>query len=75
MQGLASPEFAWLDDLHLIDARATSRLLGVPLSTVYYLASSGELPHVRIGRRTIRFVPSHVSRYVQARTQGASGAA
>ncbi len=35
--------------------REVAELLGIPVSTVYYLARQGQLPHTRLGR-TYRFL-------------------
>ena len=35
--------------------REVADLLGIPVSTVYYLARQGQLPHSRVGR-TYRFL-------------------
>jgi excisionase family DNA binding protein len=38
-------------------------LLGIPVSTVYYLARQGQLPHSRLGR-TYRFLRPQLEREV-----------
>jgi excisionase family DNA binding protein len=35
--------------------REVAEMLGIPVSTVYYLARQGQLPHSRVGR-TYRFL-------------------
>lgn len=39
----------------VMTAGEVAELLGIPVSTVYYLARQGELPHSRLGR-TYRFL-------------------
>jgi excisionase family DNA binding protein len=39
----------------VMTAREVADLLGIPVSTVYYLARQGQLPHSRLGR-TYRFL-------------------
>jgi excisionase family DNA binding protein len=39
----------------LLDAREAAKLLHVPRSTLYELVRSRGLPHVKIGRRGLRF--------------------
>jgi len=39
----------------VMTAGEVAELLGVPVSTVYYLARRGQLPHSRLGR-TYRFI-------------------
>jgi excisionase family DNA binding protein len=39
----------------VMTAREVAELLGIPVSTVYYLARQGQLPHSRLGR-TYRFL-------------------
>ena len=39
----------------VMTASEVAQLLGIPVSTVYYLARQGQLPHSRLGR-TYRFL-------------------
>ena len=39
----------------VMTASEVAELLGIPVSTVYYLARQGQLPHSRLGR-TYRFL-------------------
>lgn len=44
-------------------AGEVSELLGIPVSTVYYLAREGRLPHTRLGR-AYRFLRPNLERDV-----------
>jgi excisionase family DNA binding protein len=48
----------------LLDANEAARLLRVPRSTLYELVRSRGLPHVRIGRRGLRFARADLGRWV-----------
>lgn len=48
----------------LLDANEAARLLRVPRSTLYELVRSRGLPHVRIGRRGLRFTRADLARWV-----------
>lgn len=48
----------------LLDAGGAARLLRVPRSTLYELVRSRGLPHVRIGRRGLRFTRVELARWV-----------
>ena len=48
----------------LLDAREAAKLLHVPRSTLYELVRSRGLPHVRIGRRGLRFTRADLERWV-----------
>lgn len=48
----------------LLDANEAARLLRVPRSTLYELVRSRGLPHVRVGRRRLRFTRADLARWV-----------
>lgn len=48
----------------LLDANEAARLLHVPRSTLYELVRSRGLPHVRIGRRGLRFTRADLARWI-----------
>jgi excisionase family DNA binding protein len=48
----------------LLDANDAARLLRVPRSTLYELVRSRGLPHVRIGRRGLRFTRAGLARWI-----------
>lgn len=52
----------------LLDAAEAARLLHVPRSTLYELVRSRGLPHVRIGRRGLRFTRTDLARWVEENT-------
>ena len=45
-----------------------SRQLGLPLGTLYALVHEARIPHVRLGKRLVRFRASHLERWVEDRT-------
>ena len=48
----------------LMTADEAARLLHIPRSTLYELVRSRGLPHVRIGRRGLRFTRADLARWV-----------
>lgn len=52
----------------LLDARQAASLLEVPRSTLYELVRSRGLPHVRIGRRGLRFTRSGLAEWIGRNT-------
>ena len=48
----------------LLDANEAARLLHVPRSTLYELVRSRGLPHVRIGKRGMRFTRIDLARWI-----------
>jgi excisionase family DNA binding protein len=52
----------------LLDARQAALLLNVPRSAVYELVRSRSLPHVRVGKRGLRFVRSDLAAWVADNT-------
>lgn len=59
----------------LLDAAEAARLLNVPRSTLYELVRSRGLPHVRIGKRGLRFTREGLQEWVRHNTHGARGSA
>lgn len=55
----------------LLDAREAAKLLHVPRSTLYELARSRGLPHVKIGRRGLRFTRADLAQWVEQNSVGA----
>jgi len=54
----------------LLDAYEAARLLHVPRSTLYELVRSRGLPHVRIGRRGLRFTRADLARWIGENSYG-----
>jgi excisionase family DNA binding protein len=54
----------------LLDANEAARLLRVPRSTLYELVRSRGLPHVRIGRRGLRFTRADLARWIGENSYG-----
>jgi excisionase family DNA binding protein len=56
----------------LLDANEAARLLNVPRGTIYELVRSRGLPHVRIGKRGLRFTRAGLSAWVADNSHGAA---
>ena len=41
------------------------RLTGIPVGTLYSLVSRNEIPHVRLGRRIVRFSETDLRRWIE----------
>lgn len=54
----------------LLDASQAAELLHVPRSTLYELVRSRGLPHVKVGRRGLRFTRVDLARWVSANSVG-----
>jgi excisionase family DNA binding protein len=54
----------------LLDANEAARLLHVPRSTLYEMVRSRGLPHVRIGRRGLRFTRADLARWIGENSYG-----
>lgn len=52
----------------LLDARQAASLLRIPRSTLYELVRSRGLPHVRVGRRGMRFTRADLSYWIARNT-------
>ncbi|XXT18808.1 helix-turn-helix domain-containing protein [Sorangium sp. So ce429] len=50
-----------------LDYRATAMVTGVPTGTLRALFCRQQIPHYRLGQRTVRFRPSEVEQWLQAR--------
>jgi excisionase family DNA binding protein len=56
------------DTQRLITAHEVAQRLGIKSTAVYDLAKSGDLPHVRISERRIRFDADDLERWLDRRT-------
>jgi len=54
----------------LLTAREAARLLGVSERTLYNWRATESLPHVRIGKRCVRYPSDALRRWAAARTEG-----
>ena len=54
----------------LLDSQEAAKLLHIPRSTLYELVRSRGLPHVRIGRRGLRFTRTDLARWVSENSSG-----
>jgi excisionase family DNA binding protein len=55
----------------LLTYRQLERELGVKKNTLFYWVSKGEIPHVRLGARTVRFRRSDLEAWLASRRVGA----
>lgn len=53
----------------LMTAEDVGKLLNVAVAEVWRMARSGALPCIRLGHRTLRFDPSDVQAYIDARRE------
>jgi excisionase family DNA binding protein len=58
-------------DNDLITYEEAARYLSLPVGSLYSLVHRGEVPHIRMGRRTVRFSRRALASWVAARTVGA----
>ncbi len=56
-----------MSDSSLFTYVQASQFLGVRVGTLYSMVSRREIPHVRLGRRLVRFVPEELRVWVEAR--------
>ncbi|HXF72999.1 MAG TPA: helix-turn-helix domain-containing protein [Actinomycetota bacterium] len=47
-----------------------ARRLAISRSAVYRMAARGEIPHLRFGRRLVRFDPELLERWLAGRVRG-----
>ncbi len=59
----------------LIGYKDAAALLGLPIGTVYALVSQRRIPHVRLGRRLVRFRRRDLQLWIQERGVAAMGGA
>ena len=50
-----------------------SRRLGLPLGTLYALVHEARIPHVRLGKRLVRFRSADLERWLSDRTVAPAG--
>jgi excisionase family DNA binding protein len=55
--------------------REAAIYLTVPIGSLYSMVARGEVPHVRLGKRTVRFRRAALEAWVAARTVGTEGGA
>lgn len=51
---------------HLLTYAALSKSSGIPIGTLYDLVSKGRIPHLRLGKRLVRFVEADVNAWLAA---------
>lgn len=49
----------------LIDYNALSEVTGIPLGTLYAKVHANEIPHVRLGPRTVRFLVADIAAWIE----------
>lgn len=53
--------------------KKTSEVTGLEVGTLYQLVHQGRIPHVRLGRRFVRFRLSEVKRWLDEHAVGVDG--
>ncbi|MBN8609631.1 MAG: helix-turn-helix domain-containing protein [Deltaproteobacteria bacterium] len=51
----------------LVNAAAIAEMIGVPLGTIHQLVHKRRIPHIRLGRRFVRFSRADVRAWLEAR--------
>ena len=54
--------------MKLITYREAAELRGIPRGTLYALVHHNRIPHIRLGRRLVRFSQEALERFVEERT-------
>lgn len=62
-----------MTDDPLLDYEQASRLLNLPVGTLYALVADQRIPHIRLGPRTVRFRRSELEEYLRERAVPARG--
>ena len=55
----------------LLTYRELSDLLNIPVGSLYCKVFRGEIPHLRLGKRTVRFDEAAIAAWLAARSGGA----
>jgi len=50
----------------LITYDEAAKRLGLALGTLYALVHAGRIPHVRLGKRLVRFRPAEIERWLES---------
>ena len=50
----------------LINYRDAAKQLGLPLGTLYAMVHQNRIPHIRLGRRLVRFDPRQLEEFIDA---------
>jgi len=53
---------------HLLDYEQLSQRLGIKLGTLYSWVSRGQIPHVRLSGKLVRFDPKTIEEWLSARS-------
>ncbi len=53
-------------DKKLLTVKDVSEIMGVPVSSIYKMTSSGEIPHIKIGQ-SVRFIPEDFYQYLETK--------
>ncbi|MFQ5734470.1 MAG: helix-turn-helix transcriptional regulator [Planctomycetaceae bacterium] len=54
----------------LLTAPQAAKALAISPRKLWGLTASGEIPHVRIGRRSVRYPVDELQRWIDAQTKG-----
>ena len=52
---------------NLIEYRTLAKRWSIPVGTIYSMVSRGQIPHIRLGPRTVRFDPTELEQWLRAR--------
>lgn len=55
------------ETVELIGYSEASRLLGIPVATLYNWVSLKRIPHIRMSKRMVRFDPERIRRWIEER--------
>ena len=54
----------------LLTARQVSEALGLKRGTIYVWVHEGQIPHYKLGKKSVRFRASEVERWLQDQAKG-----
>jgi excisionase family DNA binding protein len=55
-----------MEDKLTLSYKEISERVGIPLGTLYSLVAQAKIPHVRLGRRNVRFVVQEVDAWIDS---------
>jgi excisionase family DNA binding protein len=59
----------------LLSAREVALKCNIPEVTIYYWARTGEIPHIRLGKRLVRFPEEEINRWLADRARQSAAVA
>jgi len=51
---------------NLLDYRAVSEMTGLPIGTIYSLVFRRQIPHIRLGKRLVRFSFHRIAAWIKS---------